>query len=442
MPSKNKSGFVMVPHNHFETVEYLEDKPFKKYKAKADLLHLASFKDGYMVHRGLKIKIGVGGIPFTMRDIADRWGWSPNKVIRFIDILEEDGFLKIKKAEILDVNKKRSENGTRNGTRKHNKLKTITVTYKNNNSKTEHETTHKRNTNGTRDSEDTTKTNSLQSPNNVNNVNNIKERYIYPENFSGDVKELFSYFINARKQNHGYETTDTELKIFINQIQKYSNGNDEKAIDLLQQAIISRMYSFDPIIKKHSDKILSDYPNDYTNKKNVSSEDDCEKQQNSITDYTNDYPNDYPVNSPSINKNVINKNVNNNKNYPEKISGLIERYSNKELIENGLNEIRSTRKSNKISQSVELKILESWSKYTENQVYNGINIYISKEYSKKKLSGKGGNEKYLLGIIRNQPEQGGVKTNNGYHKDVARFNSNMEEARKSKENPITSMDIF
>ncbi len=89
---------------------------------------------------------------------------------------------------------------------------------------------------------------------------------------------------------------------------------------------------------------------------------------------------------------------------PEKIlseiSALEERYSNQEIINQAFQAISSTRKSNRIADSVKLSILQSWNKYPVESVMTGTRAYLEKGYAEQK---KG--EKYLLGIIRNlKPE--------------------------------------
>jgi hypothetical protein len=97
--------------------------------------------------------------------------------------------------------------------------------------------------------------------------------------------------------------------------------------------------------------------------------------------------------------NKNNKNVKNNTpaKISEKISLLQVRYSlNQEIINQAFQTISSTRKANRIADTVKLSILESWDRYPVEKVISGIRAYLSKDYA-----GQGKNEKYLLGIIRN-----------------------------------------
>lgn len=83
------------------------------------------------------------------------------------------------------------------------------------------------------------------------------------------------------------------------------------------------------------------------------------------------------------------------------IQSLEERYSSdSNLINQCFKIIASTRKTNRISESVKLNILHQWDKYPAAQVMAAIRIYIEKDYA-----GQGKDEKYLLGIIRGNAQQ-------------------------------------
>lgn len=82
------------------------------------------------------------------------------------------------------------------------------------------------------------------------------------------------------------------------------------------------------------------------------------------------------------------------------IPSLEERYSDRNLIIQCFEKISSTRKTNRISDSVKLSILHQWEKYPADQVMAGIRIYLEKDYA-----AQGKNEKYLLGIIRGNSQQ-------------------------------------
>ncbi len=82
------------------------------------------------------------------------------------------------------------------------------------------------------------------------------------------------------------------------------------------------------------------------------------------------------------------------------IGSLEKRYSDSDLITRCFKSISSTRKTNRISDSVKLNILRQWEKYPADQVEAGIRIYLDRDYATQ-----GKNEKYLSGIIRGNAQQ-------------------------------------
>lgn len=91
-----------------------------------------------------------------------------------------------------------------------------------------------------------------------------------------------------------------------------------------------------------------------------------------------------------------NNNDNNNNNITPDIFSLRKRYSNQKLIDRVFATIASTRKSNKVADSVLLAQLQKWERYPIEQVESAIHTYLNKDYASQ-----GKREDYLLGIIRN-----------------------------------------
>ena len=85
---------------------------------------------------------------------------------------------------------------------------------------------------------------------------------------------------------------------------------------------------------------------------------------------------------------------------PEKIlsqiSELKKRYSDQEIIDQVFQALSSTRKSNRISDTVKLSMMQALERYPAESVMTGIRTYLEKGYHDQ-----GKKEAYLLGIIRN-----------------------------------------
>jgi hypothetical protein len=104
------------------------------------------------------------------------------------------------------------------------------------------------------------------------------------------------------------------------------------------------------------------------------------------------------------------------------ISHLEGRYQgHQEAINQAFQTISSTRKSNRIAETVKLSILQSWDRYPSEKVISGIRAYLSKDYA-----GQGKNEKYLLGIIRNIKDEGQQQTRSTGSALLDRYYRDME----------------
>jgi hypothetical protein len=80
----------------------------------------------------------------------------------------------------------------------------------------------------------------------------------------------------------------------------------------------------------------------------------------------------------------------------EKIDALKSTYPTPQLIERAMAALASTRKTNRIADTIILAQLEKWAKYPISQVESGIRTYLERGYA-----AEGKKEAYLLGIIRN-----------------------------------------
>ena len=79
-----------------------KDKPFSRGQAWIDLLLLATHTDHKTYYNGQVITRRRGEVHTSIQFLAERWGWSRNKVYRFV--------------EILTTEKMVTSNGTTNGT--------------------------------------------------------------------------------------------------------------------------------------------------------------------------------------------------------------------------------------------------------------------------------------------------------------------------------------
>ena len=83
-------GYIKLDRKLLEN-ELWKEKPFDKARAWVDLLLLANYKDFEVIHNGQTVKRKRGEVNTSLPWLADRWGWSINKVRRFLGTTNEYG---------------------------------------------------------------------------------------------------------------------------------------------------------------------------------------------------------------------------------------------------------------------------------------------------------------------------------------------------------------
>lgn len=88
--SKQENGYVLLHRKLFDNKIWLLEK-FTKAQAWIDLFANANHADGSFWVRGIEIQIKRGQIGWSQIKMAQRWGWSREKVRRFLFWLESEG---------------------------------------------------------------------------------------------------------------------------------------------------------------------------------------------------------------------------------------------------------------------------------------------------------------------------------------------------------------
>lgn len=94
-------GWIKL-HRKIQDCFLWQDKPFDKARAWIDLLLMAMHHDKKIFIDGEPIVVSRGSFMTSTLKLSDRWGWSRNKVLRFLNVLESEQML----------NTKRTQNGT------------------------------------------------------------------------------------------------------------------------------------------------------------------------------------------------------------------------------------------------------------------------------------------------------------------------------------------
>lgn len=90
-------GWIAV-HRQLQDHWLWDEKPFSKGQAWIDLLMMANRCDRKFLLGSELINVQAGDVVTSIAKLCDRWGWSNNKVVRFLKLLEEDKMI-IKKSD-------------------------------------------------------------------------------------------------------------------------------------------------------------------------------------------------------------------------------------------------------------------------------------------------------------------------------------------------------
>lgn len=107
-------GWIKVWRKVSDSQMWLE-KPFSKGQAWIDLLLLATASDHVSKYKGRDKAYKAGTVHFSLLFLTDRWGWSRNKVYRFLERLQKDEMI-VYQGRTSNGTINRTQNGTVNGT--------------------------------------------------------------------------------------------------------------------------------------------------------------------------------------------------------------------------------------------------------------------------------------------------------------------------------------
>ncbi len=94
MKEKNRAdGWILLDRGIREHWIYSE-KPFSRFQAWVDLIMSANFRDKDIMVNGKPFTVRRGSFLTSTRKLAERWGWSRNKVLRFLAVLRTEEMIK------------------------------------------------------------------------------------------------------------------------------------------------------------------------------------------------------------------------------------------------------------------------------------------------------------------------------------------------------------
>ena len=91
---------IRISRDFFESEEYLLDR-FSRREAFFDLCYLAAPEDRSFKIRGVLVEQKKGQVAKSLRDLAFRWRWAVNTVVKYINELKEDGIIDTQQTSVI-----------------------------------------------------------------------------------------------------------------------------------------------------------------------------------------------------------------------------------------------------------------------------------------------------------------------------------------------------
>ena len=223
------SGWIKL-HRKILDCFIWQDKPYDKARAWIDLLLIAMHHDKKMLIDDEVVIIQRGSFMTSIVKLADRWGWSRNKVVRYLDMLESEQML----------NTKRTPKGTLITIVKYDDYQLIDMPCESTNESTDgatNETPNESTDGATDESADESQNKNIK--NNKNVKNEKKERKGQAVYYPNDelLDNAFREYVTMRNKIKKPITTKQCLTRAMNTLDKLSGGDNDLAIKILNQSV-------------------------------------------------------------------------------------------------------------------------------------------------------------------------------------------------------------
>ena len=225
------SGWIKL-HRKILDCFIWQDKPYDKARAWIDLLLIAMHHDKKMLIDDEVVMIQRGSFMTSIVKLSDRWGWSRNKVSRYLDMLESEHML----------NTKRTPKGTLITIVKYDDYQLSDMSCESTNEsayESTNETSNESTDVTTDESADESQNKNIKNNKNVKNEkNDKKERKGQAVYYPNDelLNNAFKEFLTMRNKIKKPLATKQALTRMMNKIEKLSRGDNDLAIKILNQS--------------------------------------------------------------------------------------------------------------------------------------------------------------------------------------------------------------
>ena len=246
----SQQGWIKL-HRQIQDSFLWQDKPFNRKDAWIDLLLLANHEDKTILFNGQVMVIKRGQFLTSIRKLADRWGWSRDRTLKFFKLLESEQM----------VDRDSDSNRTLLTIVNYDNFQGETDSDKDSDkdSNKDSERTLTRTVNGHRQGQWHATNKNVKNEKNDKNVKNEKKnniRVYFPDDKA--LNDAFKDFVDMRKKLKKPLASDRAITLAINKLNKLSNGDSQLAIDIIEQSIMGSWLSFYPLTERKGER-----PNSY-----------------------------------------------------------------------------------------------------------------------------------------------------------------------------------
>lgn len=93
---------MMLSREFFESEDYFLER-FSRREAFLDLCYLAAYKDRTFKIRGVEVHQKAGQVAKSLRDLAQRWKWSVNTVVKYLNELKAEGKIDTQQTSVIQL---------------------------------------------------------------------------------------------------------------------------------------------------------------------------------------------------------------------------------------------------------------------------------------------------------------------------------------------------
>lgn len=234
------NGFIKL-HKKISDSWIYKEKPFDKCHAWIDLLINARYSSTKDNFDGKPMLIEMGQYPTSIEHLCERWGWSRNKVKRFLSVLESDGMITTERTNrrtIITIVNYGIYQGKENKNEPADEPPKGQETNQQTNYQTDYQTNHIKEYKNIENKEE------LKEEKKTRKKENTKEPKVYfPKNEA--LNQTFLDYIQMRKEIKK-PMSERAIELAVMKLDKMTS-DDDTAIKILEQSIMNSWQGLFPL---------------------------------------------------------------------------------------------------------------------------------------------------------------------------------------------------